>query len=525
MHRRAVKETLPVGDRVEYDRCARCRSTALLRAVPIPATQPTPVACRSLRCLSVVMPVYNEVLTLLPILHQVQAVPLPKEIIIVDDGSVDGTRELLERLRTRSSVPPSDHGLPTSIKILFHDRNQGKGAAIRTGVAQASGDITIIQDADLEYDPADYGKLVEPIMSGDADVVYGSRFLGERHRVLYFWHALGNGLLTFLSNACTNVNLSDMETGYKAFRTDVIKRVRIRSNRFGFEPEITAKVARMGCRIYEVSISYKGRSYAEGKKITWKDGLSAIFTILKYWLIEDVYEEAVGLRTLQIMARCTKYNEWLLRKCRPFVGRRVLEIGAGTGNITRHLLDRELVVATDVEDFRLEELARKFAGFPNVNVQRLDLLDDEMVRRVSGDCNVDTVLAMNVLEYIDYDRAALRSMNRLLPRDGRLVLLVPAHQRLYSELDRRLGHDRRYDKASISAMLTEAGFHVEQLRYLNGFGALVWFVKGRMRRKKIIPSRQLRALDRLVWTLNIEKHVEPVIGLSVLAVARKVNSV
>lgn len=254
---------------------------------PQPSRAPGAGAQR-LRCLSVVVPVYNEAQTLLPILQRVQAVPLPKEVIVVDDCSSDGTRDLIRSIDRQPLAAKPDHGHRFSLKLLFHDRNQGKGAAIRTGVAQAEGDIVIIQDADLEYDPADYGKLIDPILDGDADVVYGSRFRSERRRVLYFWHHVGNAFLTLLSNMCTNLDLTDMETGYKAFRADVLRRLPIRSDRFGFEPEITAKVAKLGCRIYEVPISYRGRSYAEGKKITWKDGISAIYTILKYWWIDDL---------------------------------------------------------------------------------------------------------------------------------------------------------------------------------------------------------------------------------------------
>ena len=220
--------------------------------------------------LSIVIPVYNERETLPKTLARVQATPFDKEIILVDDGSTDGTRAWLETLREPGIV------------VVLQPHNQGKGAALRTGFQHATGDVVLIQDADLEYDPADYPRLLQPILDDKADVVFGSRFGGESHRVLFFWHFVGNRFLTTLSNMFTNLNLSDMETGYKVFRTGIVKRLRLRSNRFGFEPEVTAKVARLGCRIYEVSISYHGRSYEEGKKITWKDGFAAIGCILRY---------------------------------------------------------------------------------------------------------------------------------------------------------------------------------------------------------------------------------------------------
>jgi len=223
--------------------------------------------------LSVVIPCYNEINTLASVLHSVIDSPgLEKEIIVVDDGSTDGTRQLLE----------ADFEGKLA-RVIYLEKNQGKGAALRLGFAAATGDIVIVQDADLEYDPNDYPGMIEPILNNQADVVYGSRFTGHRpHRVLYFWHRMGNGLLTFLSNMFTNLNLTDIETGYKAFRREVIQSIEIEEDRFGFEPEITAKVARGQYRIYEVGIAYFGRTYSEGKKAGWKDGIRAIWCILKY---------------------------------------------------------------------------------------------------------------------------------------------------------------------------------------------------------------------------------------------------
>ena len=218
------------------------------------------------------MPVFNEKTTIVEIVERVRDAPYEKEIIIVDDASTDGTREILEQLAEASDVT-----------LLQHEKNRGKGAALRTGICVASGDVTIIQDADLEYDPFDYPKILNPILLGKADVVYGSRFIGgQSHRVFYFWHSVGNKFLTLLSNALTGLNLTDMETCYKAFKTEIIKSVDLKEDRFGFEPEITAKLAQMRLRIYEVGISYSGRTYDEGKKIGWKDGVQAIWCIFKY---------------------------------------------------------------------------------------------------------------------------------------------------------------------------------------------------------------------------------------------------
>jgi len=223
--------------------------------------------------LSVIIPVYNEARTIRQIVRRVREEPTEKEIIIVDDASTDGTCDILKEISRDGTL------------VVYHERNRGKGAAIRTGIKHVRGDVVIIQDADLEYDPTEYSRLIHPIQQNVADVVYGSRFTGPEHRVLFFHHYLANRFLTFLSNLLTNLNLTDMETCYKAFRAEVIKRVDLKSNRFGFEPEVTAKVAKLGCRVYEVPISYHGRDYTEGKKIGWKDAVAALWWIIRFNLL------------------------------------------------------------------------------------------------------------------------------------------------------------------------------------------------------------------------------------------------
>src|SRR5215472_8484416 len=267
--------------------------------------------------LSVVMPAFNEKKTIREIVARVRAVPIEKEILIIDDGSTDGTREILQEIEKEGGV-----------RVFLQPKNMGKGAAIARGFREARGEIVLIQDADLEYDPSEYPKLIHPIETGRADVVYGSRFLGGgERRVLYFWHAVGNRFLTLASNMATNLNLTDMETCYKMFRREVVQSMTIESRRFGIEPEITAKVARRGYRVYEVPISYHGRTYDEGKKIGWKDAISALWTILKHRFREAEETGNVGHVTLTRLARLEPYNRWLVERFAHAVGRRVLEIG------------------------------------------------------------------------------------------------------------------------------------------------------------------------------------------------------
>lgn len=252
--------------------------------------------------ISVVVPIYNERATLRQVLERVMAVPLTLEVLCVDDGSTDGSRALLEELQAKYP----------QMRVLLQPRNMGKGAALRRGIQEATGDFVLIQDADLEYDPDEYPILLEPLLKGKADVVYGSRFMGgTAHRVLYFWHRVGNWILTLLSNAITNLNLTDMETCYKVFRREVIQSISLDENRFGFEPEVTVKIAKRHLRVYEVGISYAGRTYDEGKKIGWKDGVRALWVLVKYGIKERAVKPAVVMTSAISVNALTRSDESL----------------------------------------------------------------------------------------------------------------------------------------------------------------------------------------------------------------------
>ncbi len=448
---------------------------------------------------------------------------MAKEIILVDDGSSDGTRDALAALglvRSGDEVDvPANDGSVNHVRLIVHERNSGKGAAIRSGFAAATGEIFLIQDADLEYDPTDYPKLLQPILDGKADVVFGSRFTGSPRRVLFYWHAVGNKLLTGLSNMFTNLNLTDMETCYKVFRAEMIRGLPLRSNRFGIEPELTAKMARMKARIYEVPISYAGRSYTEGKKIGWKDGLSAVWVIVKYAFVDDLENTNSGYTTLNRMELLRRYNAWLWTKVKPFLGRHVLEVGAGTGNMTRHLAGlAPEVVATEIEPHYLRILDRLFGDDPHVRVLRLDLAQ-ALPTELGGP--FDTVICLNVLEHVEDDTAALRRLRDVLQPGGTLVLIVPAMSKLFGEIDRSIGHFRRYDSKDLRCKLQDAGLTVSHWEWFNTIGVFGWFLNSRLLRRKSVPGFQARLNDLLVPLLRFEGRLQPRWGMSLLVAVQR----
>ncbi len=468
--------------------------------------------------LSILIPVYNERTVIERSLALVLKAPLPenmdRELILVDDRSTDGTWDILERL---AQTEPN-------IRLYRHQQNQGKGAAVRTAIGKAAGDFCLIQDADLEYDPNEYPVLMKPLLDGRADAVFGSRYLGsEQTRILPFWHSMINKFLTLVSNMFSNLNLTDMETCYKVFRTDLLKSIPIRSDRFGFEPEITMKCSKRKLRIYEVPISYHGRTYEEGKKIGWKDGVKALGVVLYFWVIDDLYIEPYGRGLLNNLTGTPQYLAWVARIIRDYAGDTILELGAGIGNLTGRLIGKRIrYVAAERDPLYLHALRNRFLRTPNVQVERLDPASPEEFDAVDG-C-FDTVLCLNVLEYAESPDVVLHSAAGHLNPGGRLLVLVPQGPGLFGTVDRMLGHKRRFAAADLTRMLEAQGLQVERLHQINKIGTPAWWFFGSVLHRKKINKLTLKLFDKTVWLWRRIDGLFPWRGLSLIAVARRPES-
>ncbi len=464
--------------------------------------------------LSILIPVYNERTVIERSLALVLAAPLPenmdRELIIVDDCSTDGTWDILQRFAASDD----------RIRLFRHEKNQGKGAAVRTAIQKASGDFSLIQDADLEYDPSEYPVLLQPLLDGRADAVFGSRYLaGSQTRILPFWHSMINKFLTLVSNMFSNLNLTDMETCYKVFRTDLLKSIPIRSDRFGFEPEITMKCSKRKLRIYEVPISYHGRTYEEGKKIGWKDGVKALGVVLYFWLIDDLYIEPYGRGLLNNLTGTPQYLAWVSRIVRQHIGDTVLELSAGIGNISGRLMGKRLrYVAAERDPLYLHALRNRFLRTPNVSVCRLDPADSGDYDALDG--TFDTVLCLNVLEYADSPQQVLHASASRLNPGGSVVVLVPQGPGLYGSVDRALGHKRRFSQADIAGLFAAEGLTLERVHQVNRAGTVAWWLFGSVLGRKRINKVTLKLFDKTVWLWRRIDGLFPWRGLSLIAVGR-----
>ncbi len=487
--------------------------------------------------LSVLVPVYNEehlVATSLGRLEILETSPLLSrvQVVVVDDCSRDGTAEVLRRFigekgLAQVSQPPSGGvggvtwrkpGSKIEWLFLRHEKNGGKGKAIQTALARADCELSVIHDADLEYHPKDLLSIVRVFDEEGADAVFGSRFAGgESRRVLFFRHELGNRLLTFLTNLATNLNLTDMETCYKAVRTDLLKSIPIVSNDFRLEPELTIKLAKREARVFEVPISYSGRTYQEGKKINWKDGVKALAAITRFAISDDIYvRDDYGSQIMGRIARAPRFSAWMADVIRPFCGTYVLEIGSGLGSITRRLVPRKRYVASDVNPLHLHTLRALRGDRPYLDAQFCDVTDLSSFPKVEG--GFDTVIALNVIEHVDGDREALANIRSALAPGGRAIVLVPQGEDLFGSLDEVLGHKRRYSEASLRRLAAEAGFTVRELLRFNRIGTPAWWLNGKLLKRRSFGLFQVLALNVLTPLFRRIDSFLPFAPLSLVAV-------
>jgi SAM-dependent methyltransferase len=402
--------------------------------------------------------------------------------------------------------------------FLAHEKNLGKGGAIVTALKNATCDVSVIHDADLEYHPKDLLRMVQVFVQEKADAVFGSRFAGgDARRVLNYRHQVGNRFLTFLCNLVTNLNLTDMETCYKAVKTELLKSIPIESRDFRLEPELTIKLAKRQARIYEIPISYSGRTYEEGKKINWKDGVRALWAIARFGASDNVYvQDVYGSQILARLSHAPRYNNWLADSIRGFCGSRVLEIGSGVGNITKHLIPRAEYVASDINPLYLRALGALTDDRPYLRTTHCDVADAKTFPAASE--GFDTVICLNVIEHIDDDHAALLNIKSVLSERGRAIILVPQGQWNFGTLDEVLEHKRRYSKASLSKLAEDCGLNVVKLIELNRIGTLAWYLNGRIMRRRAFGLFQIWALNVLTPLFRLVDNFIPLPSLSLIAV-------
>src|SRR5277367_1461328 len=473
--------------------------------------------------LAVIVPAYNEqylvetslgrlkVLRESPLLHAVQ-------VIVVDDGSKDGTAEAIARFR--ASIGADGHGEKLRWTWLRHEKNQGKGAAIRTGLSRVDTELVVTHDADLEYHPSDLLQMVELFLYEDADAVFGSRFMsGGYKRALFFRHALGNKLLTFLCDVVSDLNLTDMETCYKMTRADLLRSIPLESSTFDVEPELTIKLAKRGARIFEVPISYSGRTYHEGKKIGWQDGIRALWAILRYGTSSRIYtEDARGGEILDRLNRAPRFTRWMADVVKPYLGDRVLEIGAGIGNMSVHLMPRSIYWATDVNPYYLNYLETLRPTRPYMHVGYTDGMKVESFPKGQ---DFDTVVCLNVVEHLSDDVGALRNIRETLAAGGTAIILVPCGPELYGSLDEVLGHCRRYTEEQLAGVAQQAGFHVQRILKFNRPGVPAWWLNGKVLRRRTFGMGQIRLLNVLTPIFRRIDSLLPLPPLSIIAILRK----
>ncbi len=465
-----------------------------------------------LRKLSVLMPIYNERWTLEQIVAQVLAVQLPVELelVAVDDCSRDGSWELLLSLAKADG----------RIHPVRHEKNQGKGAAIRTAIAHMTGDVAVFQDADLEYDPADYPQLLAPLLSGEADAVFGSRYAGSTRKVQSFWHTMVNRTLTMLSNMVNDLNLTDMETCYKMIRADVLKHLTLQSYSFTLEPEITCRLSQWGARIYEVPIRYTGRTFLEGKKIRPIDGLKALWAMVNYRYLDNRFTPHTRFQALKAQERMPSRRKWVLEQIQPYLGQKVAEFGAGVGTYSLGLLNRPRLLLVEDDPLVRQNLSQRFSQRSHVEIRELDFASQDWTDSLTGE-RFDTVFSAGLLERHQNDDALLAGFHHLLAPGGHCILVVPSHPHLKTPTDAAWRRIRRYAPDQLRQQLHAAGFEIAYERGFAKAGGLGWAFRGHVLRKKTPSAGWMRWSDRLLPLAKFCDRVLPLPASWRIVVARK----
>ena len=470
--------------------------------------------------LSILIPVYNEANSIQAVLDRVVSAPasyfeteqITADLIVVDDGSRDKSYEAVDEF---SRAHPE-----VSLRIIRHVENKGKGAAIRTAITCAQSDFCLIQDADFEYDPLDYPNLLKPLLAGEADVVLGSRFMhGSVRRPLGFWQAAANRLITGATGMAANLALSDVETGFKAFRTSLAQSVPLHGERFGLDPELIIQFAKRHARFAEVPITYRGRTAEQGKKIAAWDGLYALDSIFRTWLFSAAHSDPAA-NMLAAMSGAKHFNHWMADTIAPWVEGEVLELGAGIGNLTLLLSSGEhRYVATDTDQEALFELRSRIDYRPNIEIATFDFSLTEDVERFHE--SADTVICLNVLEHVEDDRAALRNIRCCLRPGGKAIVLVPQDPELFGSLDEVLMHKRRYTRDELQEKMCAAGFEVGQITDFNHATWPGWVLNSRVLRRRTLSRVQLYIFDTLVPILRRIDHKLPWPATSLIAIGTR----
>jgi glycosyltransferase involved in cell wall biosynthesis len=476
---------------------------------------PTDASGSSTFRLTVIVPVHNERHVVEASLRRVLAVRDPLisaiEVVAVDDRSTDGSPAVLARLAAEDP----------RLVVLAHDRTRGKGAAVRTALTRATGDIVLVHDADLEYDPADIPALLQPFAREGADAVFGSRYLsGAYRRALRYRHTTANKFLTTVNNWLTDLDLTDVETCYKAVNAELLKSIPLRSDDRRFEVELAMKLAKRRARLFEAPIRYMPRTAADGQKTRTLDGVLALLALGKFWFVDDLYhDDEFGSRILVELERTRHFNAWMADVLRPHLGDRVLEIGAGIGNLTSQFIPREFYVASDINPHYLRYLQSYATGKPYLHVRKIDVERTEDFAGLEG--QVDTAVALNVIEHVPHPDVAMRNLWTALSPGGRAVILVPQHPALYGTLDTGLGHFLRYTPDGLRALMTKAGFDVVEMFDFNRVSAPAWWFNGRVLKRQTFSRVQLKLFDAALPIFRRVDRLIPWTGISVIGIGVK----